>query len=118
VLLSQARSRDLHGAMVTHQQTTRCTRHARDVASSALSKSVCGNHCSARPFPSQCNALPEVGMTILKWALFFFVISVIAGILGFTGISAASADVSRILFYVFLVIFLLLLVLGLTIFRS
>jgi len=56
-------------------------------------------------------------MTLLKWALIFFVVSVIAGILGFTGISAASADIARSLFYVFAVIFPVLLVLGLTIFR-
>jgi uncharacterized membrane protein YtjA (UPF0391 family) len=56
-------------------------------------------------------------MTILKWALIFFLVSVVAGILGFTGISAASADVARFLFYVFVVIFLVLLILGLTIFR-
>jgi uncharacterized membrane protein YtjA (UPF0391 family) len=56
-------------------------------------------------------------MTILKWALIFFVVSIVAGILGFTGISAASADVARFLFYVFVVIFLVLLILGLTIFR-
>jgi uncharacterized membrane protein YtjA (UPF0391 family) len=56
-------------------------------------------------------------VTLLKWALLFFVISVVAGILGFTGISAASADVARFLFYVFVVIFLVLLILGLTIFR-
>jgi uncharacterized membrane protein YtjA (UPF0391 family) len=56
-------------------------------------------------------------MTILKWALIFFLVSIVAGVLGFTGISAASADVARFLFYVFVVIFLLLLILGLTIFR-
>jgi uncharacterized membrane protein YtjA (UPF0391 family) len=56
-------------------------------------------------------------MTILKWALIFLVVSIIAGIFGFTGISAASADVARFLFYVFVVIFLVLLILGLTIFR-
>jgi uncharacterized membrane protein YtjA (UPF0391 family) len=56
-------------------------------------------------------------VTLLKWALIFFLISVVAGILGFTGISAASADVARILFYIFVVIFLVLLILGLTIFR-
>jgi uncharacterized membrane protein YtjA (UPF0391 family) len=56
-------------------------------------------------------------MTILKWALIFFLVSIVAGILGFTGISAASADVARFLFYVFVVIFLVLLILGLTIFR-
>jgi uncharacterized membrane protein YtjA (UPF0391 family) len=60
----------------------------------------------------------RLAMTILKWALIFFVISVVAGVLGFTGISAASADLAQILFYVFLVIFLVLLVLGLTIFRA
>jgi uncharacterized membrane protein YtjA (UPF0391 family) len=61
--------------------------------------------------------LEERSMTLLKWALIFFLVSVVAGILGFTGISAASADVARFLFYVFAVIFLVLLVLGLTIFR-
>ena len=60
----------------------------------------------------------ERALTILKWALIFFVVSIIAGVLGFTGISAASADVARFLFYVFVVIFLVLLVLGLTIFRA
>ena len=56
-------------------------------------------------------------MTILKWALIFFLISIVAGILGFTDVSVASADIARLLFYVFLVIFLALLILGLTIFR-
>jgi uncharacterized membrane protein YtjA (UPF0391 family) len=61
--------------------------------------------------------LEKPTMTLLKWALIFFLVSVVAGILGFTGISAASADVARFLFYVFVVIFLVLLILGLTIFR-
>jgi uncharacterized membrane protein YtjA (UPF0391 family) len=61
---------------------------------------------------------PEHAMTILKWALIFFLVSIVAGLLGFTGISAATADVARFLFYVFVVIFLVLLILGLTIFRA
>ena len=61
--------------------------------------------------------LEDQAVTLLKWALIFFVVSIIAGILGFTGISAASADVARFLFYIFVVIFLVLLILGLTIFR-
>jgi uncharacterized membrane protein YtjA (UPF0391 family) len=56
-------------------------------------------------------------MTLLRWALLFFVVSIVAGALGFTDVSAASADIARVLFYIFLVIFLLLLLLGLTIFR-
>jgi len=62
--------------------------------------------------------LEELAMTILKWALIFLLISIVAGVLGFTGISAASADIARFLFYVFVVIFLVLLILGLTIFRA
>jgi uncharacterized membrane protein YtjA (UPF0391 family) len=61
--------------------------------------------------------LEDQAVTLLKWALIFLVVSIIAGILGFTGISAASADIARFLFYVFVVIFLVLLILGLTIFR-
>jgi uncharacterized membrane protein YtjA (UPF0391 family) len=61
--------------------------------------------------------LEDQAVTLLKWALVFFLISIVAGILGFTGLSAASADIARFLFYVFVVIFLLLLILGLTIFR-
>ena len=56
--------------------------------------------------------------TILKWALVFFVISLVAALFGFTDISAASADIARVLFYIFLVIFVVLLILGLTIFRA
>jgi uncharacterized membrane protein YtjA (UPF0391 family) len=56
-------------------------------------------------------------MTLLKWALVFFVASIIAALFGFTDIAAASADVARILFYIFLVIFIVLLVLGLVLSR-
>jgi uncharacterized membrane protein YtjA (UPF0391 family) len=57
-------------------------------------------------------------MTILKWALIMLVVSLVAALFGFTDLAAASADVARLLFYIFVVIFLVLLVLGLTIFRS
>jgi uncharacterized membrane protein YtjA (UPF0391 family) len=56
--------------------------------------------------------------TILKWALVFFIISIVAAIFGFGGISAASADLARILFCIFIAIFVVLLVLGLTVFRA
>jgi uncharacterized membrane protein YtjA (UPF0391 family) len=50
---------------------------------------------------------------MLKLALFFLVVSLIAALFGFTGISAASADIARILFFIAIVIFLVLLVAGL-----
>jgi uncharacterized membrane protein YtjA (UPF0391 family) len=56
-------------------------------------------------------------MSLLKWAVVFFVVSLIAALFGFTDIAAASADVARILFYIFLVIFIVLLVLGLVVSR-
>jgi uncharacterized membrane protein YtjA (UPF0391 family) len=68
-------------------------------------------------FGAPARKLEETTVTLLKWALIFFLVSVVAGILGFTGISEATADVARFLFYVFVVIFLVLLILGLTIFR-
>jgi uncharacterized membrane protein YtjA (UPF0391 family) len=57
-------------------------------------------------------------MTLLKWALIMFVVSLVAALFGFTDLAAASADVARILFYIFLIIVVVLLVLGLTVFRA
>ena len=50
---------------------------------------------------------------MLRLALFFLVVSLIAALFGFGGISAAAADIARILFFVTSVVFLVLLVLGL-----
>jgi uncharacterized membrane protein YtjA (UPF0391 family) len=50
---------------------------------------------------------------MLRLALLFLVISLIAALFGFGGIAAASADIARILFFIFVVIFLALLVAGL-----
>jgi uncharacterized membrane protein YtjA (UPF0391 family) len=50
---------------------------------------------------------------MLKLALFFFVISLIAALFGFTGISAAAAGIAKILFFIFIALFVILLVAGL-----
>jgi uncharacterized membrane protein YtjA (UPF0391 family) len=50
---------------------------------------------------------------MLKWALIFFVISVIAGVLGFTGIATGAATISKWLFFIALAIFAAFLILGL-----
>jgi uncharacterized membrane protein YtjA (UPF0391 family) len=52
-------------------------------------------------------------MSLLKWALIMFLVSVVAAVFGFTDVAGAAAVVARVLFYIFLVIFLVLLVLGL-----
>ena len=50
---------------------------------------------------------------MIKWALIFAIISIVAGLFGFTGIAADSASIARILFFIALAIFAVLLVLGL-----
>ena len=50
---------------------------------------------------------------MLKWALIFLVISLIAGALGFTGVARGAGSIAKILFGIFLAIFLILLILAL-----
>ena len=52
---------------------------------------------------------------MLRWALIFFVISLIAGALGFTGIAAGAGRIARILFGLFLVIALVVVVIAIAI---
>ena len=54
---------------------------------------------------------------MLKWALIFLVIGLIAGLLGFTGIAGTSIAIAKVLFFICLAIFLVLLVAGLTVAR-
>jgi uncharacterized membrane protein YtjA (UPF0391 family) len=42
---------------------------------------------------------------MIKWAIIFGVISLIAGVFGFSGIAADSAAIAKILFFVALAIF-------------
>ncbi len=57
------------------------------------------------------------GPSMLRWALIFLVIGLIAGVLGFTGIAGASIAIAKLLFFVFMVIFVVLLIAGLTVAR-
>jgi uncharacterized membrane protein YtjA (UPF0391 family) len=44
---------------------------------------------------------------MLRWALIFFVVALLAAVLGFTGIAFAAAGIAKILFYVFVILFAL-----------
>jgi len=55
---------------------------------------------------------------MLKLALFFFVISVVAGVFGFSGISAAAGGLARVLFFIALAVFVVCLILGLTFLKA
>jgi uncharacterized membrane protein YtjA (UPF0391 family) len=54
------------------------------------------------------------GTAMLRLAVLFLILGLVAGILGFAGIAGASFAIAKILFFVFLVIFLVFLLLGVT----
>ena len=52
---------------------------------------------------------------MLRWAVVFLVIAIIAGIFGFTDVAAAATTIAKWLFGIFLVLFLGALIIGLAI---
>jgi uncharacterized membrane protein YtjA (UPF0391 family) len=52
---------------------------------------------------------------MLRLALFFLVVSLVAALFGFTGISAATAGIAKLLFFLFIVICLAFLIIGLAV---
>jgi uncharacterized membrane protein YtjA (UPF0391 family) len=66
-------------------------------------------------FSRQRNAFDgfcEGGIPMLRWALLFLIVAIIAGVFGFGGIAAAATDIARLLFVVFLVLFVIALFMG------
>lgn len=49
---------------------------------------------------------------MLKWAIVFFIISVVAGFLGFTGVASTTRSIAKVLFFIALAIFLIVLIFG------
>jgi uncharacterized membrane protein YtjA (UPF0391 family) len=50
---------------------------------------------------------------MLRWAVIFLVIALVAALLGFTGIASAAAGIAKFLFALFLVLCLIFFILGL-----
>jgi uncharacterized membrane protein YtjA (UPF0391 family) len=50
---------------------------------------------------------------MLKWALIFLVISIIAGAFGFTGIASGAKTIAKVLFFIFLAVFAIFIVVAL-----
>lgn len=49
---------------------------------------------------------------MLKLAILFFLISLVAGVLGFTNVASGAASISKVLFFIAVTIFLIVLVFG------
>jgi len=41
---------------------------------------------------------------MLRWALSFFIVALVAAVLGFTGIALEAAAIARVLFYLFAIL--------------
>ena len=52
---------------------------------------------------------------MLRWALIFAIIAIVAGLLGFAGIAAGFAAIAKTIFYIFLGLVVVFVILGLTI---
>jgi len=49
---------------------------------------------------------------VLKWALIFFVISLVAGFFGFTGVASGARSIAKVFFFIAIAIFLVILIFG------
>jgi uncharacterized membrane protein YtjA (UPF0391 family) len=50
---------------------------------------------------------------MLRWAVIFFIIAIIAAVFGFGNIAAGATDIAKILFILFVILFLVSLIFGL-----
>ena len=55
---------------------------------------------------------------MLRWALIFALIAIVAGLLVFTGIAAGGAVVAKTIFYIFLGLVVVFILLGVTVARK
>lgn len=49
---------------------------------------------------------------MLKWAILFFVISLIAGFFGFTGVASGARSIAKVFFFIAIAFFLIVIVFG------
>lgn len=56
--------------------------------------------------------------SLLKWAVVFLIISLVAALFGFGGIAQGSADIAKVLFFIFLAVCVVLFLLGMTVYKS
>ncbi len=49
---------------------------------------------------------------MLRWALIFFVVSLVAGVFGFTGIAQGARSIAKVLFFIALALFVVFVILA------
>jgi uncharacterized membrane protein YtjA (UPF0391 family) len=61
--------------------------------------------------------ISEKGLKMIRWAVIFLIIGLVAGLLGFTGIAGAAVGIAKILFFVGIALFVIMLLLGYTVLK-
>ena len=77
----------------------------------------CDPAAHSTPYPVPAAALrgvlaPHQESTMIKWAIIFFLVSVVAGFFGFTGVASGARTIAKVLFFIALIIFLIVLIFG------
>ncbi|WP_140909050.1 DUF1328 domain-containing protein [Cognatiluteimonas lumbrici] len=55
---------------------------------------------------------------MIKWAIIFAIIGLVAGLLGFTGLAGAAMGIAKFLFWAAVIIAIILFVLGMTVYKK
>ena len=55
---------------------------------------------------------------MIKWAIIFAIIGLVAGLLGFTGIAGGAMAIAKFLFWAAVIIAIILFVLGMTVYKK
>jgi uncharacterized membrane protein YtjA (UPF0391 family) len=59
--------------------------------------------------------LNQEATSMLRWAVIFLIIALVAALFGFTGIASAAAGIAKFLFFLFLVMCLIFFILGMSV---
>ena len=55
---------------------------------------------------------------MIKWAIIFAIIGLVAGLFGFTGLAGAAMGIAKFLFWAAVIIAVILFVLGMTVYKQ
>jgi len=61
---------------------------------------------------NEWSAMTGKGLQMLRYAVVFFLVAIVAAIFGFTGIAAGAAEIAKVLFVIFLILFVASLIVG------
>jgi uncharacterized membrane protein YtjA (UPF0391 family) len=95
--------------MLRPSTETRGQQWIEQPASEATSKNI---NALNRPNVGHYIYISRRRIAMLRWALIFLVVALIAAVLGFGGVAGAAAGIAKFLFFLFVVLFVLALIFG------